>query len=322
MKSKQNDLLEQRVCFSESFIASFLIREKLASIRVPDEACDTSEDICLRPMNVFNPFPWEGQIRLLSQTDSITYVLLARKWGDGAFLVIPFSQYADPATDMELKVRHDAGAYLQVLQIWNARTLQTETLRRSWLIGKMNPDDLKEALQLWEYSVGGQKPEASVIARTGVPISRREDPRILYQDQVLQNFAQLDAADLQLASSGKAVEGVALKPIWRETPALAAGDKLCSTVRRSICRVKGFAGEVEIVYSKTRRRLSLEVFDASGAVSSALDGWRFLYHDGTDFGVITKGHVAADHVLECDGACCLLDTEGAICVLMPKKGRR
>lgn len=322
MNTKRDDLNKLRTDSTVSFVNSFLIREKLAAISLPEEDCETSGDISLRAMNPFNPFPVEGQVRLLSQVDQIVYVLLARRWNDNAFLVIPFSQYDDPATDLELKMKVDAGAYLRVLQIWNARTLQAETLRKSWLIGKMNVGDLDDALKLWAYSVGGEQPDVNVLERTGMPIFRRDDPRIRYQDNVLHDFARLDAEDLATAEKGKSDSTPVLKSIWTIPRArLAAGDRNVSTVRRSVCRVKGFAGELEIVYSEVRKSLSLEVFDQAGEVCSELDGWRFMYHDGTDFGVVTDGRVIADNVVECDGACCLLDPEGHIRVLMPKKGR-
>lgn len=308
-----------RAAHTESFLRAFLIREKLAAVTLPEEDCETSADISLRPMNPFNPFPGEGQVRLLSQTDGISYVLLARKWGDDAFLVIPFSQYSDPATDMELKTWEDNGACLQVLQVWNARTLQRETLRQSWLVGKMDEGDLKDALALWEYSVGGPCPQASVLARTGVPIFRRDDPRVRYQDEALREFAELDAEDLRVAGRRQSRPPV-LVPIW-ETERLAAGEQAASTVRRRVCRVKGFSGEVEVVYSSMRKCVSLEVFDAEGETSFELDGWHFLYHDGTDFGTIDKGRAIANGVPECNGACCLLDTRGSVCMLMPVKGK-
>ena len=308
-----------RAAHTEAFLTAFLIREKLAAVTIPEEDCETSLDIALRPMNPFNPFPGEGQVRLLSQTDGISYVLLARKWGDDAFLIIPFSQYSDPATDMELKMREDDGACLQVLQVWNARTLQRETLRQSWLVGKMNECDLKDALALWEYSVGGPCPQTSILARTGVPILRRDDPRVRYQDEVLREFAALDDEDLRVAGQRRSRPPV-LKPIW-EAERLAAGEQASSTVRRRVCRVKGFSGEVEVVYSCARKCVSLEVFDAEGETSLELDGWHFLYHDGTDFGTIVKGRVMANGVPECNGACCLLNTKGLVCMLMPVKGK-
>ena len=321
MKADCNEIAKARLDASKSFVASFLIRESLAAAPQADEDCSSSKSIALEPMAPFNPFPYEGQVRLLSQVEQITYVLLARRWGDDAFLVIPFSQYAVPATDLELRLQGNAGAHLQVLQIWNARTLQAETLRKTWLIGKMNSRNLEDALGLWEYSVGGKPPNADVLARTGVPISRGDDPRIRYQDDVLQEFAQLDADDLARAEKGESSKRMpVIVPVWSPVQCLAAGERQTSTVRRSTCRIKGFAGELEIVYSVARKCLSLEVFDTTGETSSALDGWHFFYHDGTDFGVIAAGRVIADGVEECNGACCLLDAEGAVRVLMPPKG--
>jgi len=320
MKKQGHVINQTRVKSTEAFIASFLIREKLAAAPMSEEDCTTSEEVSLRPMNPFNPFPREGQVRLLSQVDQLTYVLLARKWGEDAYLVIPFSHYADPATDMELKLRKDAGAYLQVLQLWNARTLQIETLRESWLIGMLDVKDLEDALAMWKYSVGGAMPAEEIVGRTGVPIARRDDPRIRYQDEVLRDFAQLDVEDLKTAERGRSMPGPIVIPLWEEQR-LAAGGTTTSTVRRSRCRVKGLSGEVEVVYSSTRKRLLLEVFDENGETTVALDGWHFLYHDGTDFGVIEGGKVVSDGVAECNGACCLLDLAGKVSVLMPKKGK-
>ena len=123
------DIMGSRKSATEAFLRSMKIREML-SLKEDEEDCSTSGNVKLSRRLPFHPFLGEGQIRLLSQPDELVYVLLMKKWDERSYLVVPFSSYSYPATDLELKVGQKFGGYLEVLQLWNVRTLQNETLRK------------------------------------------------------------------------------------------------------------------------------------------------------------------------------------------------
>ena len=137
-----------------------------------------------------------GQIRLLSQLSFPTYVAVLDKWNGDGFLVAPFSRFGQPATDEEFKTAYDGGAFMRVLQIWNARSAMEMTLRRSWLVGTLPKQDIDDALLLWKWSVGDiAELPARIAERTGVPIYRTDDPRLDYRREALESFAAFDAED-------------------------------------------------------------------------------------------------------------------------------
>ena len=269
----------------------------------------------------FHPFPMEGQVRVLKDTAQLVYVLLAKKWDDSSFFVIPFSSYSQPATDMELAVKNRGGLGLRVLQVWNARSLQVETLRKGWLVGYLPQEDIDDALSLWNYRIGGVEPAKDVIARTGVPICRSDDPRLKYQEESIADFAEVDEADIAIIeredeeTSGIIFEfsppaAFAKSPIFEgeEQFALAAAD--AESVVASICHVDGFDGSVEVQYVPSERMLYLRVYGADDNVSTALDGWGVLGSKAEVLGYFQNGILKAEVEKSFDGRLMLLDKEG------------
>ena len=90
----------------------------------------------------------------MSGVENIAYVLVARKWDADSWLIVPFSMYSSPATDTELQVKVNGGVGLRVLQLWNARSLLTQTLEKSWLVHVLSDEDLADAFTAWQWSVG------------------------------------------------------------------------------------------------------------------------------------------------------------------------
>lgn len=326
----------------DSFLRAYAIREALSLVVVPNEDDETSTGIELSKPHPFHPFPAVGQIRLLSQTPDITYVLVARRWNERAFLVIPFSSYSDPATDFELKTIFDGGNFLQVLQVWNARTLQIESLQKSWLVGKLNDRDFQDAGALWRHFVGGEMPSADVLARTGLPIRDVNDVRLAYQDKVLANFAELDEADEALSNDvprmtseewqkmvARRIAERKLSSVWRHPVvrregafAVAAAEKNEPEFFRAECDVEGTDKIVRLAYDKAVAQASLQVFDAQGNDSTSLDGWKLVDGAGNLLGEVRDGAVTANGLAEFDGVCCLVDPQGEIHALIERVGDR
>jgi len=317
---KTND---SRTAATRSFMQSYAIRTQLAEIDLPDEEAPVSADIQLCKRSPFHPFLEDGQIRLLSQPDALVYVLLLRRWSDNSYLVIPFSAYSDPATDLEYKVGMDLGGCLEVLQVWNARTLQDATLRQSWLTGYLDAEDCLAALSLWSHMIGGELPKASVIARTGLPVSLPNDVRLRYQEEILAEFAKLDTEDFQAAgktlvrrdgeSRRRPVPGRPLPLpdsrnglVDRFVMAAADADRAITVMRT----LSGFDGKLRIRYVPAEGVVNIRIYDASGNPSEALDGWAVLGPRTEVLGYVTGSSFEVRVKEDFDGTLLLLDLDG------------
>ena len=292
------------------FIGSYLMHKQMEEVPGFDEEADLSTTI--EPIDK-NPYDEEleaGQIRLLPHTDRITYVALLKRWTSDSFLVMPFSRYSSPATDEELKTTFDGGLYLRVLQAWNTRTLQDETLQKSWCIGTLPQNDLDDAWTMWEATISDIALSDDILQRTGLPIYRKQDPRLEYKREELDNFAQIDAEDLALLETAPVILAPAFI-LWKvrdeRTAALAAANEkqnLGFTLELAAPKVSVF-----IEYSQHEKRLFFDVYDADGP-STALDGCIIQNAaDDTQIGVIHSDH--AD--IPFDSASCairILDKNG------------
>lgn len=297
MEKNIEKIVDVRRKASLDFMRSYQIRRHLMTADVGNEVTsDVSGDV-VNP-HPYHPFPIAGQVRLLSQTEELTYVLLLRRWSEDSFLVVPFSAYSEPATDMELKLKTQGGLGLRVLQVWNARSLQIATLQNTWLVAKLPQEDIEDAKAMWRYSIGGESPSEDVLSRTGWPIRRRDDPRIKYQDEVAANFAKLDAADLEIASAeaqatdvDHGVMEVAFGGTVAETErhALAAAGVTLPEV--ATLAVEGLEGEILLKNDKKLGRLVLRAYGRDGETNASVNGWSVLdanlnvlgYFSGSDF---------------------------------------
>ena len=187
--------LEERKELTRRFMQSYLLDCRMREASAADDAEDIGTwetAVVPTPSDPFDEELAPGQIRVLSQLDAIVYVVLLRRWTASSFLVMPLSKYSFPATDEEYLTRQDGGMCLRVLQGWNTRTLQDETLRQSWVAGELNQDDLSAAMALWNYVLGDADLPEDRLARTGVPIYRADDPRLSYKQETLELFRKLE----------------------------------------------------------------------------------------------------------------------------------
>lgn len=177
---------------SKQFLLEYLTVKQLGEAAAFDEDEDMATDpgTELSKPNPFDPNLAAGQIRLLSNTDRITYVALLKRWEQDSFVVMPFSNFNYPATDEEFRVSFDGGLFLRVMQAWNTRTVADDMLKQSWLVGTMPQKDIDDAWHMWEHTLGGKVPESGLWQRTGVPIYKEGDPRLEYKGHELANMSK------------------------------------------------------------------------------------------------------------------------------------
>lgn len=196
---------EKRREMTSRFINDYLLYCKVlqnAAAGADDNQDDARYSDAATPMHSSQhpaDFNWHpllpGQIRLLSQPDSLCYVLILRQWDQATYLVVPFSRFSLPATDEEILLSHTRTEYLSVLQLWNARTLHPLFLRRSWLVDTLDEHELALARNALAYVLTGEGDCDQFMMRMGLPVYRSFDPRLDYKEKALARFAAIDAAD-------------------------------------------------------------------------------------------------------------------------------
>ena len=322
-------ITEIRKASTRDFLVAYELRKRLAQVDVDDVVVETTPEEnsvargeCARLVRPLDGDIAVGQVRVLSGVKEITYALVARKWDERSWLVIPFSSFSVPATDTELKLKIDGGLGLRVVQLWNARSLLTETVAKSWLVHTLPDEDVADVVSAWRWSVGNGELSDDQLARTGMPIMRRDDPRIAYEDESLANFAKLDAADMAAAERMELIEiirenlaGRKLSPFkadsaFKSDYALTAGD--AEKAVSAECRVDGFDGSVYVRYAPSACSLNIDVFDADGNRSSALDGWSVFGTGPEPLGAVEQASFACTFSVRFDGVLALVNDEGTV----------
>lgn len=314
---------------TRDFLVAYDLRKRMAQIdagnivvdSAPEEAAAAREE-CAKLVRPFDGDVAAGQVRALPGVKEITYALVARQWDELSWLVIPFSSFSMPATDTELKLKVDGGLGLRVVQLWNARSLLRETIAKSWLVHTLSDDDVADVCSAWQWSVGIGDLTADQLSRTGMPIMRRDDPRIAYEDAALANFAELDAADLAdterkawLSSVQEAIGDIVRSPfhsspVFESDYALAAAD--AEKPVSANCAVAGFDGTVHVRYNPSSSNLNIRVFGADGNESTGLDGWSVF--GGGDEPLGSVEDATFDYVFSgrFDGVIALADEDGNV----------
>ena len=319
----------ERKNYVSSFLKEYLTVSSLAnatSEMEPDMslACDYEIKSKVQP---FDEDVQEGQIRLLSQTEEITYIAILKQWANNLFVVAPFSHFNAPATDDELKMTFDGGLFLRTLQIWNIRTLHVETLKKTWLVGKMPAKDMADAWQLWRYSLGRTNDISDdIILRTGLPIYKKEDPRLEYEDHCLANFAKLDSEDLETCESEDLETSeevfdeekytfeelfmITMISLFRPAQSvLAAADEKENPFGEYTVYGKNIS--IIIQYDLDEQKLHVDVYGADGDFTTELDGWSFVDSFNEEIAKIKDGRIRIDIAQdEWNGELALMDSEG------------
>ena len=313
---------------------SWMITHALGARSEGDEAFSEEEShagVCSERAKPFDEDLAAGQIRILSDLDEITYVVLLRRWESDSFVVCPFSHYDAPATEDEILTDTPGGLYQEVLQVWNIRTLQDETLKRSWCTGTLPAQDCDDAWQLWRWTMGRTELSERILKKTGLPIYRDDDPRIAYKQEVLRSFAALDQADLAVAfgeeeadaeTPGEETEAPTIH--WAEAarfrlavkdPLLAVAGEEERNIRKTF-RLPGLAVFLMATWAIREKRWYFSVFDAEGENTSVFDGYAVYSGSHEKLGVLDKGLLsAADE--SGDGSFFLIDRQGNSVALDP-----
>lgn len=330
---------EKRETATAAFLKSLELRACLTcepevefDVKTTPEQDAVARAECLAHRSPFDRDLAEGQIRVLSQTRELSYVLVAQRWDSRSWLVLPFSSYSEPATDQEMRLKSDGGLGLRVLQLWNARSVAGDLLAESWVAGTLSAEDHADAISAWRSSIGLSEFSEDQMARTGMPILRRDDPRIAYQQAAFENFARLDAADLNLALDAEECadkkvawlelarkfleeKGRAFSPAWNVEESCAIAAASAEKAVSADCPVEGFDGCVHVRYQPQEKLLSLHVFDGKGARSKALDGWLVLGSGAQDLGSISGGAFVVTLRDRFDGVLAIMDSAGNVHVL-------
>lgn len=336
MKRRAHDA---RAAETAAFLASLEIRRRMCEtedeeifVESTAEGDAAAREECRKHCRPYDTDLAAGQVRMLSQTKDPTYGLVARRWDERSWLLLPFSGFSHSATDLEIRTRTDGGMGLRVLQLWNARSVSDSLLSESWLVGTFSAEDLEDAVSAWRSSIGLAEFTDDQVARTGLPILRRDDPRLGYEEACLENFARLDALDLALEQAAEE-EQVRLetriatarellaqrgRPFFR-SPCFGRGLALAAAPAEEAvaanCPVEGFDGVVHVRYLPARRQLRLRVFDGSGNRSAGLDGWTVLGSGATVLGQVRDGTFTTTFESGFDGVVALMDDAGRACVL-------
>lgn len=296
---------QERKSASARFLKSYLLDKELSNLS-EDEEDNLVPSVAPCGYHSFDDGDLlPGQVRLLSNTERPTYVLLLRRWTDESFVVMPYSPYDDPATDEEFKSEWDGGQCLRVLQVWNVRTLQDASLKKSWLIGSQDEQDVEEAWHVWQAVLGATKLEDSLLKRTGYPIFSEEDARLQYKQEELANFALQDAVDLVIAEHSFVV----LSPS-QSRAALAAGGEEEELSKEGQMEEK--AVTIMLRYVPGDSTVFLDIYDEKGERTTLLDGSVLVPLDNirTVLGTIENGVLEASCPSNLAESVCLLDKEG------------
>lgn len=316
-----NKLNQERQKNTAYFLTSYGIQEKMRSVSGFDENQDmtTAQVVQLHPQNSFDTNLQAGQIRLLSQLDRITYVALLRRWEDDSFVVMTFSHYDFPATDEEFKPKFDGGMYLNTLQAWNTRTLQDETLKKSWLIGDLPASDCSDAWNFWSHLITGHALSPELEERTGLPITNSDDPRIRYIKEELSSFDQLDDSELsEQSNAGGWLNRIELPQLWNDDElALAAGDEKQDITLE--CKPYGKEAFVSIVFSHREKILRINIYTQDqSAISHAFDSWELISEDCGVLATIQDGYGIVQNLETFDGKCALRNPSDHTIVIFEK----
>ena len=316
---------------TERFLTSYLMRKDLSQVSGYDESqsLETSPGKTPAPVRPFNGNLRCGQIRLLANVDQITYIVLLRKLGDDAFLTMAFSHYDFPATDKELSLDRDAGLYLNVLQVWNTRTLLNETLRKSWLYGTLPEKMCDDAWTFWLFMTTESPLPGRLAERSGTPITGENDLRLGYLQEEMDIFAKVDSSGLEQAEADPINEtpesennpsqdwmnGLILpSSLWPEKEmALAAGEE--KKMLQEKCAIEGRDEILSIKYSPNKNTIWVYIFSADRRISTALDDAEIIDENECRLGSIRNGECTANVKGDFNGRIALRLADGTVCLL-------
>lgn len=144
-----------------------------------------------------------GDIRMLCDIkERPELVLVVNRWHEEAVLIVPFSPYAFPAVELELRIGETLPVEQSVLQVWNARTIGTEFIENSRWCGRVSRGTCDEVSIMLRHHwlCEGLGDLGGALGRLGPAWHEIPDSmgKILhkYMEDEIAVFADIDAADL------------------------------------------------------------------------------------------------------------------------------
>ena len=106
------------------------------------------------------------------------------------------------------------------------------------------------------------------------------------------------------------------EPVWNiPRLAIAAGDQ---KQYMADLEIAGIGEMISVSYDNEIKSLIINVFDAAGEDSSALDGWKIFDAEAQELGTICDSVAEINDLQVCDGKICLVDLQGNIHLLIEK----
>jgi hypothetical protein len=188
---------EEDIIFRQKFarwLDEWELEQQLRLDEIPLETAQESHEIITNKPE--HEDVKSGDILLLSEelTNKKTsylkpiFIAVLREWekdDDGEiFLWAPFSPFPVPATDHEIILEGNEERF-SVLSLWNAHTSPKAVLAKSWLVGKLNTENRKNALDVFWYSLGMKVLTSEVESKVGAKLFNSKDPRRNYIDEEL-----------------------------------------------------------------------------------------------------------------------------------------
>ncbi|MFC1497233.1 hypothetical protein ACFLS1_02005 [Verrucomicrobiota bacterium] len=154
---------------------------------------ETTPQLCEQDVdNVIDPVRNEppvrsGQIRLLSPEispviDRPLYVAVLQESKHDSFLAAPYSRFSEPASNGELLTGRKVPC-VKVLCLWNAHSIPSNILQKSWMVDDLSEDEKNEAMTLFKHLTEKANLPIGLEKRVGPPIYHPEDPRKIYQQE-------------------------------------------------------------------------------------------------------------------------------------------
>lgn len=246
--------------------------------------CEIETDQLESAVSEFNKDLQVAQIRIwdsemVKNKDVPPYFIILAEWDNDMWLVAPFSQLSLPANEGEMKTNLDI-PFCDVIQCWNAKTVQTCLIERSWLVDSASPSIVQAARDLFLNQIfGDELPEEFDFLRGG-PVLNPLDPRIIYLRENKAQYAPLFQKVQQLDFFRTQSRLVIFKPQQdEEIFQLAAADIKETIVQEFIAEIDQISCIVTL-FIEPGEDLELTVSDVNENDFNGLNGYTVRNKDG------------------------------------------
>jgi hypothetical protein len=299
---KKNDLYEQK----RDILSRWLIERDAELVfrqldgekpltTAPTEELHIAQSFDQKIINNYAEEPPEtGQIRLLApeqfnEQSRPVYVAVIKEWEDNIWLTAPFSSYTVPALPGELLMQRPETP-LQVLCVWNTRTIPSRAFQTSWIAGTMTAQELEDAWNLFRaVSTGSAIPE-NIAPRTGPHVLRENDPRIMYQQE------ELEMLDIWQNSSSQVADNI-ISMNWLVSDMNDHSMRLAADDTTSVFQPRQWTTDTEEITIDIQpdyesQMCLVMIFDDNGEISTRLDDYIIRIPETNVSVKISAGHAA------------------------------